>query len=105
MAPCCMASRVISRITDSVKLTIRSLRKRVRKAVTEEDIVRGYVKPRVSVKWGVIRVGPAAGRNRESGRARRRFRPPGPWLVEKERYGNHNIRFQKRTSWPWIASV
>src|SRR5271157_441479 len=84
MAPCSMARRVISRMTDSVKLAVRWLRKRVRKAGTEDDIVRDYVKPRGSVKWG-FREGPAG------------VAAGGPLASRKERYAHPSIHFPAPT--------
>src|SRR5439155_24152930 len=46
VAPESSASRVISRMTDSVKLLVRALRKRVLRAVTVEDTLRAYLKIR-----------------------------------------------------------
>src|SRR5450432_2490403 len=50
MAPWRMARRVISRITDSVNLRMRWLRKRARRTVAEVDTFREYEKWRREVK-------------------------------------------------------
>src|SRR5450432_1806930 len=52
MAPWRMARRVISRITDSVNLRMRWLRKRARRTVAEVDTFREYEKWRREVKRG-----------------------------------------------------
>src|SRR5579885_3908366 len=55
MAPCCMASRVISRITDSVNLSMRRLRNRGRRTVVVEGTRRGYQRRAGRCAGGSIR--------------------------------------------------